>query len=433
MALSSPTFFDSPYFVTGYGVENHFLNFGAVKDFLPFAGNEPRNISQQDVNNIYSYIQLRPSSGMLFLYSIISITHMYIRNISPDISDLPMLSLNYCGGKRAVQKDINLFTNFFGSKMTTDFCATLDSAGYSISRYAVFKDVPIIVRKLREQISSRSHELRKIIDFRYRNLIGFYPIILSQSPLKIAEVLSVPCSNNRSIDKEFWSRCKDSVNIIYRHVIESIGYAFEQIDSQEQIRVTINDDYCEYEIARFSAVAFQALDLFTNAVDNYCSCMDFTTLLKDLLDDYTLDRSLMMSPPSKSSLYKNNNSYQNKLIERILEFVKSTFDEHRNDMPQETVFIRNCDGETDINKFFPEMHDNRIVCLQNKLLDEYIKNKLHKPPAEIKTLLFQKNIIQKSKDGKRFTRTKGEKSISCVCFYAEYLNLSDRNDHLSLG
>lgn len=116
----------------------------------------------------------------------------------------------------------------------------------------------------------------------------------------------------------------------------------------------------------------------------------------------------------------------------MLEFVKATYYEHKDDTPQKTVFVRSEIPDIDLNKFFTQMHDDRIVHVDNRLFEKFIKTKIKQPPIQVKKLLFDKHLIIKSIDGKRFTRNKGASSIPCVGFYAEPLQLSDRDEHLML-
>lgn len=94
-----------------------FVNFETAKKFLPYNTSD-KELTEQNIDNLYKYISMRPSAGMLFLYALLSVTHYPLTRIYSDFNDLKTLSLNYCGKKRAVIDDTNLFakqTDFLGA------------------------------------------------------------------------------------------------------------------------------------------------------------------------------------------------------------------------------------------------------------------------------------------------------------------------------
>lgn len=439
----------NPYFFTGYKqlIETSrvntvdFVNSYTVDCFLPVSqGFCAENTELQNcINNIFNFINANPSSGMLLMYSMFSFAYFFIKDIyngDDDFYNIPVMSFNYFGSNpKVLQQNINLFTNFFKADkyrtMDMKYSIALDSASYWLDRYTVFKDIPIIVHKTRGSVNPANKKLSEIINLRFNNSIGFFPVIISDKNLKIAEVLSVECSDDKILKPTEYTELKDSINIFFKVVIEFMNYNRDFNNTLFPVTYSTSTSAC---INEYDSIM---TDFLQTSLDMVCQVLgqmeydyiDLKKLLQNILDRYMNDVNLSIFPPNIISVHENP---VDPLINNILNFVAKTYEEHRFDKPQKFVLTESCDKFTD-EEFFSSMgYDNRLLYIRNDLVEDFIKKQSTSDVRKIKQQLHEKGIIRKN--AKRFVFKKsmrGERT--CLCFYAEYLGLNDRDEHLSFN
>jgi len=445
----------NPYFFTGYKqpTENSYVNTADFADsyalncFLPVLlvsqGFCAENAKlQSSIDNITNFININPSSGMLLMYSMFSFTYYFINEVYEDNNnfyEIPVMPFNYFGkSPKVLQQNINLFANFFKADtyrtMDIKYSITLDSASYWLDRYTVFKDIPIIVHKTRGSVNPANKKLSEIINLRFNNSIDFFPVIISDKNLKIAEVLSFECSDDKILNSTEYKELKNSINMFFKVVIEFINCNREFIKhALESITYATLTSYklCINEYDSIMTAFLQtSLDMVCKVLEkkgcnNY---IDFKNLLQNILDRYMNDMNLSILPPNINSIHKNP---VDSMSDKILNFVAKTYEEHRFDVSQKFVWTEPYDKFTDGEIFSPYEHDDRVLYIKNKLVEDFIKKSTSNVQV-IKRRLYDKGIILKN--GKRFTFKKHDKGEHiCLCFYAEYLGLSDRDEHLSLN
>lgn len=439
-ALLKTENFPHPYFFTGYkGKRESFVSEFIKDSFLPTYPDYNSNIDLQNcIADIENYICKNKSSGMLCLYSILSFTYpfigKYIYNGNTPFSGLPMESFNYYGDNiNAVHQDVNLFANFFEASNRNDmkikYNVTLDSANYCLDNYTIFKDVPLIVRRIRGSITPKNKKLAEIIDLRNTNNIGFFPVIISNNSLKIAEVFSVECTGYSLLNSSDYKKLKSRINTFFKRIINFLNSNRKMLKNYPYpINNNDIDSYMfnmEYTDSVMTIFLQQALDIVCFVLDKMnCEYFSLQSLLRKILSSYSINQSML--PPNA------DNADISPIISKVLNFVKNTYEKHKDDVPQKTIWISEYNNITDGELFSPYPHDNRLVYINNKILQDFIEKNLHANALQAKKLLYSKNIILKHTKGYTYKKhDKGEHV--CICFYAEYLKLSDRNNHLSLN
>lgn len=157
---------------------------------------------------------------------------------------------------------------------------------------------------------------------------------------------------------------------------------------------------------------------------------DYTYLYKQLikiLDLYMEDKNLKSEPPAVENL---QGPMSNTKIQKLLDFVKQVYKEHKSDSPQKTVWIEEFNHTNDQAFFSTTSYDTRIIYINNRILEDFIKDELKRDTKSMKKELFEAGIIRKA--DRRYTFKKHDKGEHiCLCFFAEFLELDDKNEHLS--
>lgn len=439
-----------PYFFTGYKSTGKSFATESIEDI--FLSTYPKSLHlptslQSCIDNIVEFIEHNTSSGMVLLYSLFAITYTpmgkQVYNSSDDFYSLPVQPFNYCGKNiKAVRQNVNLFANFFKadnrshsrSYTSSQYSAVLDSVDYCLDNYTVFKDIPLIVRKIRSAVTSKSKHLSEIITLRASNCIGFFPVIISNQNLKIAEVLSVECTDNAILSVYKYQELKNDVNNFFRCIIDFMNSHpkfFKNYPHPIDDELLASHKYHnEYTDSIMYVFLQKALEMICFVLKHMCcNYSSLQSLLQRILDGYIVNNTVSVFPPNMEDMYTN---LTNPFISKTLNYVKDLYEQHKYDNPQKTVWISEQENFTDNEVFSPFEHDNRLIYICNDIIEKFIKNKLHAKVQPTKQLLFDKRIILKN--GNRYTFKKHDKGEHvCLCFYAEYLELSDRDEHLSLN